>query len=737
MVESRPMNGSGIGARGRERLSIAIALLGVAIALLGGVLLYLRENVFDREAFGDRAERAFSDERVRLAVAQPITDGIIDSGPAKLVNARPLIESVVTGVLGTAPARAAFGEAAETLEAKLFARDPNTLLINLADTASLAAATLESVAPQFAGDLPARIHHVRVELTASVAGIDSVELAEDASFLGLALPPIALLLLAGSVALAPDRRRGLIRASLFAAGAAVAGVIALVVARSMLVSQFESDVVADAAATAWDALFDDLGGAFVLAGVIAIVLAAAARFTGEEGFDPLAPFTRAGELLRRRPERTAWALLRALALGAIGIALILAPQLSLEAIAVIAGAWVLYVAVGELLSFLAPPAAARSEAEAAEASPLGRLRSTRIVTVAGIAAIAFIVVTVAGGGEDAPARPPGPPPACNGYPELCDKRIDEVTFPATHNSMSAAEEPGWFLPNQRFGIRHQLNDGIRGLLIDTHYGVQRNGGRGFGAVVTDLQKEQKTRQEVVAEIGEEAVQKAESLVGKLAFGDAPPGKTEPYLCHVLCELGATRLDVALHGVAEWMRSHPDEFLIIFIEDVVSPKETAAAFVRSGLLRYAYAPTDDPVQPTLGELIERDRRLLVMAENDAGGGKYPWYQQGFDLVQETPYTFHDVAGIESRESCRPNRGSTANPLLQLNSWIETIPRDPDLAARINSEDVLLARSRLCTRIRDMKPNLLNVDFYDRGDVIGVANELNGIPAGEQPQVRTLP
>ncbi len=303
--------------------------------------------------------------------------------------------------------------------------------------------------------------------------------------------------------------------------------------------------------------------------------------------------------------------------------------------------------------------------------------------------------------------------------------------------MAAAQEPGWFLPNQRYGIERQLNDGIRGLLIDTHYGAKRANGRGFANVITDLQKEQKTRQEVVAEIGEEGVAKAESLVGKLAFGESPPGKVEPYLCHVLCELGATKLSTALSGIDGWMQKHPDEFLVIFIEDVVSPKETAREFERSGLLRYAYIPTDDPVQPTLGELIEDDQRLLIMAENDSGGGKYPWYQQGFDLVQETPYTFNTVAEIEAPESCDPNRGSTSNPLFQMNSWIEKIPRDPDLAARIDAHGPLLDRANLCTEIRGLKPNLLNVDFYDRGDVLGVANELNGIPAGQKPVVRTLP
>ena len=52
------------------------------------------------------------------------------------------------------------------------------------------------------------------------------------------------------------------------------------------------------------------------------------------------------------------------------------------------------------------------------------------------------------------------------------RRLDEVVFPATHNSYAAADEPGWFFANQRHGIERQLRDGIRGFLIDIHYGVR-------------------------------------------------------------------------------------------------------------------------------------------------------------------------------------------------------------------------------------------------------------------------
>jgi hypothetical protein len=233
------------------------------------------------------------------------------------------------------------------------------------------------------------------------------------------------------------------------------------------------------------------------------------------------------------------------------------------------------------------------------------------------------------------------------------------------------------------------------------------------------------------------VQRAEELIGRLAFGEEPHGDSEPYLCHVLCELGATKLDTALAKIDDWMNTHPDEFLVIVIEDVVSPEETAQAFQRAGLLRYVYTPEPNSVWPTMGQLIERDKRLLVMAERDNGDGKFPWYQSAFDLMQETPYTFKNVNEISGPQSCRPNRGDPDNPLFQMNNWIEKVPRDPGLQGEINAHDVLLKRAETCKRVRGLKPNVLAVDYYNEGDVIGVAKELNGIPADQEPEVRTTP
>ena len=43
--------------------------------------------------------------------------------------------------------------------------------------------------------------------------------------------------------------------------------------------------------------------------------------------------------------------------------------------------------------------------------------------------------------------------------------------------MSAATNPGWLFAQQEKGLPDQLRDGVHGLLIDAHYGLETEGGR--------------------------------------------------------------------------------------------------------------------------------------------------------------------------------------------------------------------------------------------------------------------
>jgi hypothetical protein len=49
----------------------------------------------------------------------------------------------------------------------------------------------------------------------------------------------------------------------------------------------------------------------------------------------------------------------------------------------------------------------------------------------------------------------------------------------------------------------------------------------------------------------------------------------------------------------------------------------------------------------------------------------------------------------------------------------------LAEIVNARAALLGRARACEQMRHRLPNLVAVDFYRRGDLLGVVDALNGV------------
>jgi hypothetical protein len=78
------------------------------------------------------------------------------------------------------------------------------------------------------------------------------------------------------------------------------------------------------------------------------------------------------------------------------------------------------------------------------------------------------------------------------------------------------------------------------------------------------------------------------------------GTTEPYLCHTLCELGAEPLDRELKAIATFLGEHPDEVLVVIVEDYVPPSTIRQAFDTAGLMPYVATLHVHAPLPTLGD-----------------------------------------------------------------------------------------------------------------------------------------
>jgi hypothetical protein len=160
-------------------------------------------------------------------------------------------------------------------------------------------------------------------------------------------------------------------------------------------------------------------------------------------------------------------------------------------------------------------------------------------------------------------------------------------------------------------------------------------------------------------------------------------------------------------------------VVVVIQDAITPEGTETAFEESGLISMVYAHEEGQPWPTLGEMIDKNQRVVVMAEE--GGPPPAWYHHVWDYTKETPYSFHDPEEM----SCEPNRGTEEGEFFLLNHWIERASPSRLDSAQLNEYQFLLDRAQECAEERGQVPNFVAVNFYLNGDLFDVVDELNGV------------
>ena len=322
--------------------------------------------------------------------------------------------------------------------------------------------------------------------------------------------------------------------------------------------------------------------------------------------------------------------------------------------------------------------------------------------VVGLVGSLLGATVAAGGAAEAAAR------RCNGMARLCDRRVGEVAFATTHNSMSSPAD-GFLGPNQGKPIAWQLDHGIRGFQIDAYEGAVRD-----GSVYTELS----------GSFGSQATDLPAPLVAAAVrihqrLGAPPAGTpTDVYLCHTFCEIGAVALADVAQDIRAFLDHHPNEVLAIVVEDYMTPERLRAVLATQGLDRELLAVEPGAPLPTLAEMIDVRTRLFVTLENGDGGPALPNAFTG--LVEETPFTFVRPSSLLARSSCDANRGVDGSPVFQFNHWV-TPPIET--AARAINRRVLRDRVERCTKQRGRIPTLVAVDFAEHSDVVAVAARLN--------------
>jgi hypothetical protein len=694
---------------------VAGVLVGVAVLLvvLAVVLSYAGRALLRSQPFADRAVATLRDPAVQDDVADHLTDSVVKLGSGDLVSVRPIVRAVAGTVVGSNAFRALFHRAVVNAHTAVVNGDGGAIFLNVADASVLVQGALERFAPDAAGRV--RAQRIATLLIVHPGGglLAIVHTARRVHAGAWILAVLAALSAAGALYASSERRR---TARLLGIGLVIGGMA--VVAFYLVggaIAQHAAPAGSDAVARAlWRSFLRGLEvQGLLVAAAGAIVVGAASGRLRPIGIDTA--LSRGWRFLTDDAVSTGRRVTASVALVLMGVAILLEPAPALT-IAVLAGG--LYLVSKGVEGLLGAVRQVRSGAVArAGLRPTRMLRFTP-VAIALAAIVVAAVVIASGDGDEAPA---GVPTTCNGFRALCSRPLNDVALAATHNSMASVTIPSFHFGQQDGTIADQLNEGIRGLLIDTYYGDAVG-----GAVRTDLVSLPK-RDVAIQEVGAPAVEAALRIRSRL--GSRKAGKRGIYLCHGLCELGAVSLASALSDLRSFLVSNPGEVVVVINQDEgVTPTDIEQAFGKAGLLDLVYRGPLGPF-PTLRAMIDSNQRLVVMAENDAGD--IPWYHPAFEhALQETPFTFRSTTALTHPSklpaSCRPNRGPASAPLFLVNHWVDTtpVPRASN-AEVVNARQPLLARVRDCQRIRHRIPNLVAVDFYRRGDLLGVVNTLNGV------------
>ncbi|PPQ73586.1 hypothetical protein CVT26_010570 [Gymnopilus dilepis] len=305
---------------------------------------------------------------------------------------------------------------------------------------------------------------------------------------------------------------------------------------------------------------------------------------------------------------------------------------------------------------------------------------------------AFLALVSALGSAVASSLPARRASVCNGHAELCSRTYSNVTVVGAHDSFAFSSDPLALARDQEVDIPSQLNLGVRLLQAQAHVNQED---------------------------------------GQLHF------------CHTSCLLfdGGT-VESYLATVKTWLDSNPNEVLTMLFTNPEGQSVSTVwkpAFDAAGITPLAYVPPSVPVKnsdwPTLGELIDSGKRVVVFLDAGADPTSVPFILPEFEMIWETPFSVTDpsfpcsvdrISGPlqVSDHSYMINHSLNKN-IIPIGSGV--IVSDPLDAPTTNSVSSIQANVNGCIPLSgaNRNPQFLLLDYVNIGQGFQAANILNGV------------
>lgn len=336
---------------------------------------------------------------------------------------------------------------------------------------------------------------------------------------------------------------------------------------------------------------------------------------------------------------------------------------------------------------------------------------------------------------------------CNGQSNLCNKRFNDITFPSTHNSTSLESAPGKgpsVASNQDLPVATQLAQGIRGFKINLNsssdnstimacHGMTRDQVYEYSDNLFNLLPSQGFLKDIMTGIKNLFYPFYRDIILHAlheAYGSsAKPG---PVVFNA-CVLDATAVTLIsfFQEIKTFLDQHRNEVITIMLDDFgyKNPVAVNQAVEASGLGQYAYVQDKSKEWPTLGQMIESNKRAVLFLPVDAGVNA-PLLNHNQDFIYSSNWNFTktqdllDDAAVPNSQLFQERAAGVQNKIFVVDHFIVPfIAGLKSFAQQVNANPILTDRIVRLYKAAGKKPNFIRVDFYEYGNLFDVVNKLN--------------
>jgi hypothetical protein len=263
---------------------------------------------------------------------------------------------------------------------------------------------------------------------------------------------------------------------------------------------------------------------------------------------------------------------------------------------------------------------------------------------------------------------------CNGSPQNCQLKVNEMMFATLHNAM-ATEEGGF-----TFGFNH-------------YKALEKAMVAGYRGINLDLCK-------------------CDSNGGRLQF------------CHNICDYGERMPQEVFANVLDFLKAYPSEVIVLIFQattergpivwnDLYDEMKQVQDFTD---MLYVHGGEGEE-WPLMGDLVKSNKRIVTFYFN---GGEctndvcpepfLPFYE----YTAETEYQSANLDDLRNvHYSCQLTRGPGGfkGDFFAVNNFVT--PPDPEVSKITNTQKFLSERLTSCANYNGKRPNFIYVDFWSEG------------------------